>query len=84
MPTFHSTSCNNFTIHICTHTGLFPHTGCDFVVAQSSLPLIQDDKVCLGELTGFSMMVEDELLHGTSAVIAIEGDLDLQVCSSHT
>ena len=44
------------------------------------LPLVKDYKVCLSELTGFELMIEDELLTGTSAVIAVDGDLDLQVC----
>lgn len=38
--------------------------------------------MCLNEFTAFEVKIEDELLHDTSAVIAIEGDLDLQVCSS--
>ena len=38
--------------------------------------------VCLRELTALDVMVKDELLHDTSAVIAIEGDLVLQVCYS--
>ena len=38
--------------------------------------------MCLNELTAFEVKIEDELLHDTSAVIAIEGDLDLQVRSS--
>ena len=49
-------------------------------VPSYTIPLMQYNKVAIGETTSFYVAAMDELLHNASVVFATEGGLDLQVC----